>query len=72
MKPLSSSPLKQNLKKSEVYRIHLNKVTGSKLLTGRRLGLAFGHEAGADQGAGGADGCVSLHFADGGRGEVVE
>jgi hypothetical protein len=53
-------------------RNDLNKVTGSKLLTGRGLSLAFGHEVGADQGAGGADGSVPLHFADGGWGEVVE
>jgi hypothetical protein len=69
---LSSSPLKQNLKKSKVYPNHLNKVTGSKLLTEVDWCLAFGHEVGADQGAGGADGSVPLHFADGGWGEVVE
>jgi hypothetical protein len=69
---LSSSPLKQNLKKSKVYPNHLNKVTGSKLLTEVDGCLAFGDEVGADQGAGGADGSVPLHFADGGWGEVVE
>jgi hypothetical protein len=69
---LSSSPLKQNLKKSKVYPNHLNKVTGSKLLTEMDGCLAFGDEVGADQGAGGADGSVPLHFADGGWGEVVE
>jgi hypothetical protein len=69
---LSSSPLKQNLKKSKVYPNHLNKVTGSKLLTEVDWCLAFGDEVGADQGAGGADGSVPLHFADGGWGEVVE
>jgi hypothetical protein len=50
----------------------LNKVTGSKLLTEVDGCLAFGDEVGADQGAGGADGSVPLHFADGGWGEVVE
>jgi hypothetical protein len=72
MKPLSSSPLKQNLKKSKFYPNHLNKVTGSILLTGMGWRLVLNHEVGADQGAGGQDFCVPLHFADGGWGEALE
>jgi hypothetical protein len=53
-------------------RNDLNKVTGSKLLTEVDWCLALGDEVGADQGAGGADGSVPLHFADGGWGEALE
>jgi hypothetical protein len=52
--------------------ININKVTGSKLLTWKRMRLVFGDEVGTDQGAGGEECGLPLHFADCGRGEAFE